>query len=407
MDDILKKLPGENESQYIFKIGQAKDSGVLSESWDELAPRMNMELGIDETDWRGSCAFRKRYRVMQQAYDDVFSKSGFGEAQINDLAEQKRELEKIKIQTQTEKLEYRKWLREEARDELIAEKICKAIAELPPLKVPELIHTTKTNRAGVLIFSDAHYGTELKISGLYGDVVNEYSPEIFESRMWDLLRQTIEICKKEGFTSISVYDLGDEIDGLLRISQLWKLRYGVIESTVRYARFITEWLNELSKYVRVKYQMVADSNHCQLRLLGQVKNTFKEENMSYIIMDKIMDRLSYNPNFEFEQNPTGYVFDNNVAGYSVLGIHGEVKNLERAVNDFARIYRSDIDVLIAGHMHHQSSTNVGIGCDIISVPSLIGVDDYSLSLNKTSDPGATFLVFESDHGNTIEYKIKL
>lgn len=411
MEQILKRRVDENESQYIWRIGQAKDAGLIDATWTELSPILNKELDIDETEWRGESAWRKKYRVMQQAYDDVFSKQQFAESAYEELSAKLRELEKAKIKLQTEKLEYNRWLREEARDELIVEKIVQAINNLPPLDIPESLHSgikikAYNNREGSLIIADAHYGVDLKITGLFGEVINEYSPEIFEKRMWDLLVQVVSICKKEGFTSLNVYDLGDEVDGLLRVSQLWKLRYGVIESTVRYGRFISEWLNELSKYVCVRYQMVKDSNHCQLRLWGQPKNTFKDENMSYIITEKIIDRLENNPNFEFIQNPTGYVFDN-VAGYNVFGFHGEVKNMEQAIKDLSRTYKVDIDFLVGGHKHHQNSANVGIQSDVISAPSIIGVDDYALSLNKTSDPGATLFVLEQGNGKVIEYNIKL
>lgn len=407
MDDILKKLPEENEDQYIWKVGQAKDSNLIDSTWEELTPRLNTELGIDETEWRGSSAFRKAYRWMQRAYDNVFRQNGFIGTQGDELDAKKREVEKAAIKLRTEKLEYNRWLREEARDELICEKICSAIRELPALDIPRPIQPEYADRAGVLLLADAHYGVDLKISGLFGETINEYSPEIFESRMWDLLNQVVYICNKEGFSSLNVYDLGDEVDGLLRISQLWKLRYGVIESTVRYGRFITEWLNELTHHVRVKYQMVSDSNHCQLRLLSQPKNTFKDENMSYVIQDKIIDRLGDNPNFEFVKNPTGYIYDSNVAGYSVLGFHGECKNLEQTIKNFSRTYGTYIDFLVAGHKHHQMSSNVGIESDIVGAPSIIGVDDYALSLHKTSDPGATLFVLEENKGKVIEYNIKL
>lgn len=407
MNDILKKLSEENEDQYIWKIGQAKDAGLIDTTWEELTPRLNTELGIEETEWRGSSAFRKAYRWMQRAYDNVFRQNGFIGTQGDELDIKKYELEKEKIKVQTEKLELRKWLREDARDELICEHIVEAIKSLPPLEIPTKITPYHSDRAGVLLLADAHYGAEFKITGLFNEVINEYSPEIFEARMWDLLNQIIEICHKEGFTSLNVYDLGDEIDGLLRVSQLWKLRYGAIESTVRYGRFMTEWLNELSKYVYVKYQMVKDSNHCQMRLWGQPKNTFKDENMSYIIAEKLMDRLGDNPNFEFVQNPTGYIYECNAAGYSILGFHGECKNLEQAIKDLSRTYGTHIDFLVGGHKHHQNSANVGVESDVIGAPSLIGIDDYSLSLNKTSDPGATLFVLEDGKGKVIEYNIKL
>lgn len=411
MDNILQKRVDENESEYIWRIGQAKDCGALDRTWEELTPTLNAQCGIDEADYRGESAWRKRYRVMQQAWDDVFSKRQFSESHYSELDIKKRELEKAKIKLQTEKLEYNRWLREEARDELIVERISEAIKTLPPLDVPEVLPAhiagrVYANREGCLLIADAHYGVDLKITGLFGETINEYSPEIFENRMWNLLEQVIDICEKEGFTTLNVYDLGDEVDGLLRVSQLFKLRYGVIESTVRYGRFITEWLNELSKHVYVKYQMVKDSNHCQLRMLSQPKNTFKNENLAYIVAEKIMDRLENNPNFEFIQNPTGYVFDN-LVGYNVLGIHGECKKFEQAIKDFSKTYGVTIDCLIGGHKHHQDSRNIGIQSDVIGVPSIIGVDDYALSLHKTSDPGATLFVLEQNKGKTMEYNIKL
>ena len=406
MDKILQKLPNENESQYIWKVGQAKDSGLIDSTWEELTPILNAQCGISEEDFRGSSAWRKRYRVMQQAWDDVFSQSQFANEHADDLDAKTRELKKEKIKLQTEKLEYNRWLREEARDELICERICKAISELEPLEIPPVIYTTDYNTMdAALIVSDQHYGTEFAIKGLFGETLNEYSPEIFEERMWDLLKQVVKICRKEKINTLHVYDLGDSVDGLLRVSQLMKLRYGVIESTIRYGRFMTEWLNELTKFVKVKFQMVSDANHSQLRMLGQPKNTFKDENMSYIIAEKFMDRLGNNPNFEFVQNPSGYIFDE-LAGYRVLGIHGEVKNMEDAIKNFSAVYKTPIDILIGGHKHHKEADNVGVRVDTVSVPSIIGADDYSISLNKTADAGATMLLVESGKGISVEYNIK-
>lgn len=405
MEDILKKLPEENEGQYIWRIGQAKDAGLLNATWDELAPRLNTELGIDETEWRGESAWRKKYRVMQQSYDDVFSKMQFSESRLSDIEEQTRELDKARMKLQTEKLEYNRWLREEARDELIAEKIVAAVKELQPLDVPATPIIRQSSNSAILAFGDEHYATEFSIYGLHGEIINEYSPEIFEQRMWELFRQVVNIIAKEDITELNVFALGDFTDGILRCSQLMKLRYGVVEGTVRYANFISEWLNELSKHVYVKYQM-AFGNHSELRMLGQPKGTFKEENTGLFVRDIIRTRLENNPNFEMIVNPTGLIFDN-IEGFNVLGIHGEVRNMEKAIKDFSNTYNTDIHILIGGHMHHYKSETVGINRDVINVPSIIGIDDYSMTLNKTSNPGASMFLIEEDKGVTVDYKIKL
>ena len=318
---------------------------------------------------------------------------------------QKRELEKAKIKLQTEKLEYNRWLREEARDELICEKICNAIKNNSSLVMPEPVVIDRVNRTAVLAFGDEHFSTEFTIYGLYGEIINSYSPEIFEQRMWNLFYQTIDIIKKEGLTTLYVFALGDFTDGILRCGQLMKLRYGVVEGTVKYANFIANWLNELTKYVKVKYQMVY-GNHSELRMLGQPKGTFKEENTGMFVREMIKTYLENNPNFEMIINPTGLIFDN-IEGFNILGIHGEVRNMENAIKDFSNTYNTNIQILIGGHMHHYKAETVGVNKEVINVPSIIGIDDYSMSLNKTSNPGAVLFCIEENKGVTLEYKIKL
>lgn len=405
MEEILKKLPQENEAQYIFRIGQAKDAGLITSTWGELAPILNVELDIDDVEARGESAFRKKYRVMQQAWDDVFSKSQFSESRLDEIEEQKRELQKEKIKVQTEKLEYNRWLREEARDELICEKICNEIRVNNSIVSPQPLIIDEASRSAVLAFGDEHFSTEFTIYGLYGEIINSYSPEIFEQRMWNLFYQTIDIIKKEGLTTLYVFALGDFTDGILRCGQLMKLRYGVVEGTVKYANFISNWLNEFTKYVKVKYQMVY-GNHSELRMLGQPKGTFKEENTGMFVREMIKTYLENNPNFEMIINPTGLIFDN-IEGFNVLGIHGEVKNMENAIKDFSNTYNTNIQILIGGHMHHYKAETVGVNKEVINVPSIIGIDDYSMSLNKISNPGAVLFFVEENKGVTLEYKIKI
>ena len=223
--------------------------------------------------------------------------------------------------------------------------------------------------------------------------------------MWTLFHKVLEIIDKEDLNTLYVFALGDFTDGILRCGQLMKLRYGVIEGTVRYANFIANWLNELSKHVKIKYQMVY-GNHSELRMLGQPKGTFKEENTGLFVREMINARLENNPNFKMIINPTGLIFDT-IEGLNTLAIHGEVRNMENAIKDFSNTYNTDIKILIGGHMHHYKAETVGVNREVINVPSIIGIDDFSMSLNKTSNPGATLLVVEGNTGISVEYKIKL
>ena len=61
------------------------------------------------------------------------------------------------------------------------------------------------------------------------------------------------------------------------------------------------------------------------------------------------------------------------------------KRFAAPIKDFAKTHGVELSFLVGGHKHHQNSSNIGIQSDVISVPSVIGVDDYSLSLHKTSE----------------------
>ena len=405
MDKItdLKRKQEESELQYIWRLCSAKDSSTLDMTWSELASVLNKELRADDEEWTES-AYRKKYQQAKTFYEEVFSKME-SDTYNNELMVQKRELEKAKVKLQTEKLEYNRWLREEARDELITEKICNAITSLIPMDIPTYIEPKHNSRGFALVYGDEHYGIEYELKGLFGEILNSYSPEEFEKRMWDLFNQTVEIIQKEKIDTLHVFNMGDYMDGILRASQLMKLRYGVVDGTIKYADFISNWLNELTKYVRVSYQST-NGNHSELRMLGQPKGTFTEDNMGKVISEFIKTRLKDNPNFTYIENPTGFIYAQ-IACNTVMGIHGEVKNMKTAIDEFSRIYNVPIQYLLAGHLHHNKSEEVGMDAEVINVGSIIGVDSYSLSLRKTSNASAKLLVFEQTKGKVCEYTLKL
>lgn len=399
------RMSGENEEQFIWRLGRAKDSGELDLSWDEIADIINKEFREDDTDYRCESAYRKPYQYTKRFVDAGIMKDMNSETYIELIREEKRNVLLERQKLRDEKLEYNRWLREHSRDELICEKICEAVQSIEPLTPPPLLTCLPGNTEGVLCFADTHFGTEFVVQGLFGNIINEYSPEIFEKRMNELLSQVVRVIAEKGLTHLYVFSLGDELDGILRVSQLMKLRYGVVESTIKYSEFICNWLNELTKYVMVDFYSV-QGNHTELRLINQPKGTFTDENMSTVIDEFIKVRMSGNQNFTFHHNESGLIFEK-ICGYNVLGIHGEVKNLPSAIQSFTNTYNVLIDVLVGAHKHHLNTEAVGRDRDVISIPSIIGIDDYAMSLGKTSNPGALLFFIEEGKGIVEQRNFKL
>lgn len=394
-----KRFENETDEEIIFRICSDKDE---IGTWQDVADILNEILGTEYNESK----FRKSYQAFQKMMSANRSKFTDCNTQLEEINNKIRELEKERKKLQTEKIEYNKLLREEARDEMIIERITDAISSIEPLKMPKPIGIPYNEKGYVLCISDLHYGSEVCIRGLFGEILNEYSPEICEKRMWNLLNKVIRLVKRESIGELHVYNCSDNIDGILRVSQLMKLRYGVVDATIKVSELLANWLNELSKHVRIKYFMTEDGNHDQLRLLGEKKNSFANENMNKIIFEFLNARLSSNPNVEIVKNNTEKIFDT-VCGYNILAHHGEVKSPQKSILEFQQMYGVPISFLIGGHMHHSSQEDVGIDAEVINVPSIIGIDDYSISLHKTSNAAAKMFVFEEGEGKVAEYTFKL
>lgn len=402
------KEDDESEYEYIYRICSSKDS---IGTWSMVAEIINAELGCEYTESK----YRKQFQSLQKMIVEHERQNAEGccggESANSLISERIREISRERIKLQTEKLEYSRWLREHSRDELITEKIVDAVRALPALEFhiepePPILPDGFLNpeKVGVVCYGDEHYGTEFCIKGIRGDIINQYSPEIFEERMNSLLYSVINKGESMGLSKIKVYSFGDELDGILRVSQLMKLRYGVVDSAIIYAEFMSRWLNELSKHFFVEFQMTS-GNHTELRMIGQPKSTFKEDNMSKVIRHIIRIRLENNPKFKFIENESGLIYDE-ICGFHILGIHGEVKKINEAIKSLSVVYDTPIDILIGGHKHHLATETVGMFKDVVSLPSIIGVDSYSMQLNRVSNPGALFLVIEDGLGITEQHNIK-
>ena len=394
-----KRQSGESESAYIFRICAAKDT---IGTWNDVAAILNTELNHD---WNES-AYRKRYQqgvaFFAEQQETLFDKEEY----VQKLRDERAALQKERYKLQTEKLEYNKWLREDARDELFMEQVIEAIAEnvgKTPAILP--IPVKRSERCGVLMLADMHFGAEFKIFGLRGEVINAYSPEIFEERMGRLLYETIEYIKEHNLKYIKVFNLGDSLDGFLRYSQLMHLRYGVVQSAIKFGDYMAQWLGELSKYAAIEYYQTF-GNHGELRLLDGRKGEHTDDNIEKITGHIIKIHNADNPNFEYVENQSGFIFTNAV-GFNLMGIHGEVKDMEQAIKDYADIYDVKIDYLCGGHKHHTSFANCGVRKGVIGIGSIIGSDDFSMKIRKSADATASLVVFEKNKGKVDEHTFVL
>lgn len=394
-----RRYAGESEQAYIYRICSLKET---IGTWDNVRDILNHSLNHQWTE----SAYRKKYQEIVRFLEDNRNKDLDFEGKLEDLRRKEAEIQRQLIKLQTEKLEYNRWQREVARDELFEEKVIETIEKtLDAATPPQIIKTTRHERCSILNIADCHFGADFELYGINGDILNKYSPEIFYSRMERLFTEVVEYVQKEDIKLLKIFNLGDSLDGFLRHSQIWTLRYGVIDSAIVFADYMGKWLYALSNYVGVEYNQT-HGNHGELRLLDGKKNQHSGDNIEKITGHIIRMHNKDNPNFEYIENKSGFIFTE-AAGFNVLGIHGEVKDMEQALKDYSMIYNTPIDYLISGHKHHTNFNNCGVGKGCIGIGSIIGSDDYSIKLRKAADATASLITFEKNKGKVDDHTFVL
>lgn len=406
----LRRRENESKIEYLKRLVYGKlKYKTIDYDYQELAPYV---FGVELS----SCECRKRMygvlNILEQLDEERFS--GIQDKDLLDELTQKTiELKKERQKNQTINAQINKNIRLIAREELACELYSEAMKNLVPLPVRDPFVRVASDQEGILPISDVHFGKQAKIYGLKGEVLNEYNEEVYRRRMDKLMEETIRISRKENLSKLHVLLTGDLIDGMLRMTQIKKLQYGIVESTIRLADHLAIWFDSLSKNIQIPIEIhYCLGNHSQIRPLGSGNGDFKEENMETIITWHLNTKLCNNQNIQINENPTDFIFFN-CKGLNIMASHGEERNLESALKDYLLLYGESIDMFIGGHLHTTENKSIGIShkglsdVEVVRVKSICSIDDYSMKLRKSSSAGTSLLVIEEGKGKTITYDINL
>lgn len=333
------------------------------------------------------------------------------ENKLQEILIAKKELEKERKKIQTINLEYNQYVRDISRFELFNEKIKEAIDNMPALIFSNTIQDKfNSKQTAVLCISDAHNGVEINMQTVFNEPINIYSPDILKKRLNKLADTVIKDYKNNfNYKKLIVFDLGDGIQNILRLSDIAKLKTGVIDSVLQYAEMISQFLNKIQNELNIQIEFSClGGNHSELRLISTGRN-WESENLGKVIREFIALRLKDNQNIKVD--PYSDFSFKQIEGINILAIHGDdsKKNINE-ISYWEQYHNITIDILLMGHFHHQEQISLGYSPtgdkEIIIVPSLIGIDEFNRKNRKLARAGAKFILFE-DNNKTWEKVIYL
>ena len=375
--------------------------------WSEICDKYNLDFNPD-TIRKGSqpplvgSAFVSEYYKWKESQRDSDTKedSYFKELQI-----QRRQLEKERQKLYATKTEYSRQVRQQSRFELFYENVAR---ELNEYDVPEFIglNYSEQMKSYILSIADIHAGANFITE------TNEYSFDEITKRFNKLFNDVVYFVKEKNINNLKVLCLGDDIQGILRLSDLQLNESSVVKATVFVAKTIAHFLNELSAYCYIDYYHCPTSNHSQSRPLGTKASEIASEDVEYVICNYIKDvlvnnnRISVHTNFGYEYIEIP-IFD-----FKTIAMHGHtINNIDNALKDLTYHKKTFYTTVFLAHYHASKMGTVGemsdTDCEVIVCPSFVGSCPYSDKLMKGAKPSCCIYGYDEKYGHIETYKIFL
>lgn len=395
----IKKLSTETEEQFLWRIGQAVDSGKI-QSWASVNDDVNKSLGIDEENKRDESSFRKRYQAAKKFYDGCFSKMETSEYQEK-LEIMNRELERKKIQFRDER---NAWQKQNYTDARVEQKLDYLEDKL--LNQGRVLFEThdspiiNSDNDLLIQLSDLHIGQ--RFSSIWG----EYNSDIAKSRVNDYLNEILKIRERHNSTNAIVLLQGDLLSGNIHKSLQITNRENVIDQIKTAIEIISSFCYELTKHFENVQLYNVSGNHSRL---DKKEDSIHDERLDDLIGWDVGRTLSHIGNFHVmsHRNIDTGICDMNIRGNTYLGVHGDydaysqsgLQNLCSALGFFPT-------AVLYGHLHHCSYDDIQ-NVKMIRSGSLAGCgDQYTIEKRLSGKPSQMVTVCD-DNGVVCCYPIAL
>ena len=398
MDCNLKRLDGETQDQYFYRVCTMKDN--LGFTWPQMAEIFNNEFGCN----KGDTAYRKKWAAFKSVLDANTDKIVGKDSYSNELQDQIDELYKAKRLLADQRREYNKMLVSDARADNLAEKLIEA-ANIVPLQHYENAFAFKdhaSEKDAVLCLSDWHYGQ------ISDNIWNQYDTSICLNRVTKLFDKVSAVLKEHKIDTLHIALLGDFVNGAIHTGCRVASEENTCEQLMHVSEILANFINEISVYVDDVYVYSTYGNHA--RTIQNKNDSIHSDNMERVIPWWLKQRLKDNRKVEIIDSEYYEFIYFDVCGYNIVCTHGDIDKLNDigvVVNSlFTKKYGKTIDYTYSADKHHLESFEQ-FGIESALVGSLCGTDEYANNKRLYSYPMQTLCIFTPDDGKLCTYNIKL
>lgn len=393
LDFDYKRRKEEGILEYEYRICGYKDQ---IGTWQDVADLLNEQLGQEYTESK----YRKQYQEMSKIVAIKDSTTCSESELLEEIKEQRRLLEKAKIQMRDERNEVSRLYRENARRESFSDMIKRCIEGYEPAGFTcfrfDSLNTSTTDM--IVPISDLHFG--VNINNMY----NTYNRDVASDRLSRYLGKVLEIAKRHNAEDVNVVLLGDQISGLIHTSLRLENNENVIKQTMDAAELISNYIYTLSSHFKTVSVYSVSGNHSRLQPEKAINQ--KGEDLDKFIPFYVKAKLQNCSNVIVQDN----TIDESVASFVcknmlVYAVHGDRDSIGNVVQKLTMMTGAKPDIVYMGHLHTNQYMTV-YDTKVIQSGCISGSDSYCMDNRLRSKPEQAVSVI-GDNGLECVYDVTL
>ena len=374
----MERKENETYISYIKRVTNAcSDKKISYSEWGDYI------LGTDNN--YSSENLRKAFYVVYKLLNKIDENNCDYDA-IKDLENLRDEIYKERCRLQDIQREKRNDLRVEARFENLLEVVKDSMDFMPTYEIKDFkpINKNQDKKYAILQLSDWHCGA------LVDNQFNYYNVDTMVDRAIKVRNNALEYCKLHNVTDLVIEINGDMVNGAIHVSSRVESEEGVIQQVITVTDVLAKLINSMKPYFNSIKIVTTLGNHG--RLTPNKSDSITNENFEMLIPTMLRDKLSDvkiidSKGLDF----TKYEID----GKIIMVSHGQNDSMTKVISDFSKMFKVVPNEVHLGHTHSYTDIN---DCDIkVTVNgSLIGSDDYAVTIRKVTTPSQNLIVYEKD-----------
>ena len=387
------RLENESEEELIYRICSDKEK---IGTWYDVADVLNSLLDYDY----GESTYRKKFQSFQKLLKANESKFVTDSAYLDEIKEQRMELDKTMVKVRDERTELRRIIREQARKESLWELLERVLTTYKPITFTPVLNKKVATGGNDLVIhlTDLHSG--IKIDNSF----NQFNADILRKRLTVYLEKICEIKDRHGSEGCTVILGGDVISGLIHPTIRLENEKDIIQQTMDISEILSEFIAQLANWFVYVQIGAVSGNHgrCQ----PQKELNAKGENFERFVPFYIKARLQNFTNVYFIDN----TIDESIGSCTIRGqliyfVHGDKDSTSNIVQNLTLMTGRKPDICYMGHRHTNGLTTV-YNTKVIESGCVSGSDNYCMDRRLFNYPEQTVSVI-TNNGLDCLYDIQL